>query len=271
MVGAALIGAGLVGVGAIGASALVSADDPELGASPTSTTTSTTSSTTTSAAPTTTNDVELLDGDDLREFSECIGLPDLGPGPGDLGGDLGSDLEGEWNGELPPLDELLGPDFDLDEVLGDLESELPMLDEVLGDLESELPMLDELLGDLEFELEGEFGHEWQRGLEQFEQFERGTDEAPSDASTSESFEMLDDLVAVMGPDGPVLIDLGDGEAAVTIERDADGEVTITTDGSAAEIDPDDLLTDLMADLNDAVVVPGLPDDVRSCLDELAGE
>lgn len=46
-------------------------------------------------------------------------------------------------------------------------------------------------------------------------------------------------ITIVGPDGLQVIDLGDGDASVTIEQQ-DGELTVTTEGDASEVDLPDL-------------------------------
>ena len=290
VIGAAVLGAGLVGAGAVGVSTLVSADDPELGA------------TTTTSAPGPDEAGEQgegldssrlgasgwmvdVDEDELRRFRECIGLPEIWSGS-----TLGEDFDLE---ELPALDELFGEDFSLDEWFGEFEGEFPVLDELFGEdfsaeewfgeFEGEFPALDELFGE-DFsaeewfgEFEGEFpaldelfGEDFS-AEEWFGEFE-GEFPAPEEwavdggfAPLHEEFDALlsdlDGLIVVMGHDGPVVVDLGDGDGSVTIERDGGtGEVTITTDGEAAEVDLDGLFEEW--------IVPMIPDEVQTCLDEL---
>lgn len=88
------------------------------------------------------------------------------------------------------------------------------------------------------------------------------------------------MITVVGPDGVELIDLGEGDATVTIEQ-TDGELTIETDGDASvnelpelgELDPENLdLGELGLgefDLGDWQALDELPalDDIRSCLDD----
>jgi hypothetical protein len=87
------------------------------------------------------------------------------------------------------------------------------------------------------------------------------------------FHEADGTVTVLGPDGPTIIDLGDGEASVTISRDADtGDLTITTEGTASELDLGDVLGELPGldgHLDQMMPFEPLdPERLQSCLDEL---
>ena len=81
-------------------------------------------------------------------------------------------------------------------------------------------------------------------------------------------------VTVVGPDGVEVIDLGDGDATVTIEQ-SDGELTIETDGAATVAELPDF-GELLPNLGDgdrrngAPGIPALPglDHLESCLDDL---
>lgn len=260
VIGAAVLGAGLVGVGAVGAAALDAEDDRE---SERSSSTETSSSAT--SAPLVAQDDDALvrtaaqddqlDEGDLRELHECLGLPENwadAPFVGD-----GFDLD-----QLPALEELLGEDFSLDELFGEFEGELPMFEE--WTTEGELPALEELFGD-DFTLDDLFG-EFEGEFPMFEDFTVEGASAPAVVGDADIDEMLgtvldeiEGLVVLMGPDGPVVVDLGDGDGAVTIERNGEtGEVTITTDGDAVEVGPDELF--------DEMIVPLIPDDVQDCFD-----
>jgi hypothetical protein len=252
MLGVVLATTGLLGAGVLGVSALASADDPELGSAPTTTgddpgddttTTMVVDEDSTTDENSDTEDVDDgdgdpfvldlgdLDGDDLRQLTECAGLPMLGgdvfgefdisgePGePGDLG-----DLEGldDLLGELP-ADGDLGPL--LDELLQEwsLESGDGSTDESSGDVPSELaPLLEEMLGDLD--PDGELGA-WLDQLLQDAPTDESTDESTDGASgpTDDEIEvLLEELLGDLGdlgqfdPDGS-LADrleelLGDGE------------------------------------------------------------
>jgi hypothetical protein len=82
-------------------------------------------------------------------------------------------------------------------------------------------------------------------------------------------------ITVVGPDGVRVIDLGDGDASVTIEQ-TDGELTVKTEGDAEVSELPDLgefVPDLgeldpgqLPDLGD--LFPLDPDEIRACLDEL---
>lgn len=86
-------------------------------------------------------------------------------------------------------------------------------------------------------------------------------------------------VTVVGPDGVEVIDLGDGDATVTIEQ-SDGELTIETDGAATVSELPDV-GELLPNLGDGergerrggVPLPGIPalpglEHLESCLDDL---
>ena len=265
VIGAAVLGAGLVGAGAMGANALDSSDDRESGASAPTSVESSGGGGDESVVRTASQDEQWgtrstadLDEGDLRELYECLDLPEQWADAPFAGEEF--DLE-----ELPALDELFGDDFSLEELLGDdfaldelfgeFEGEFPMFEEWIAD--GELPPLDELFGEgfpLD-ELFGEFEGE-------FPMFEEWTVEGASVLpAPGEVDAMLDGLVAVMGPDGPIVIDLGDGDGSVTVERDGDtGEVTVTTDGDAVEVDLDELFEDL--------IVPMVPGEMQECLERL---
>lgn len=273
VLGAAVLGAGLVGAGAMGASALDSGDDRESGDSASTSVAPPVPSDDDSLVRTAVQDDQLdgalssieLDEDDLREFQECMGLPDAWSDVPFAGEEF--DLE-----ELPALDELLGDDFSLEELLGDdfaldelfgeFEGELPMFEE--WTTEGEFPALDELFGD-DFSLDDLFG-EFEG---EFPMFEEGSVDGASvlpvpddlDAHLDSLLDDLEGLVVLMGPDGPIVVDLGDGGGAVTIERDGEtGEVTITTDGDAVEVGPDELFEEM--------IVPMIPDEIQDCFDGL---
>ena len=262
MIGAVVLGAGLVGAGAVGVSALDSGDDRE-SPGPSS-----------AAAPVARGDDSLvrtaarddrLGEDDLRGLHECLGLPEVWvdapfgeefdleelPALDELFGD-------ELFGDDFALDELLGDDFALDELFGEFEGEFPMFEEWTAD--GELPALDELFGD-DFSLDELFG-EFEGEFPMFEEWtadDASVPPVPGDLETL--LDDVDGLVMLMGPDGPVVIDLGEGDGAVTIERDGEtGTVTITTDGGAAEVGLDELF--------DEMIVPLIPDDIQDCLDGL---
>lgn len=267
MVGVVLATTGLLGAGVFGVSALVSADDdPALGSAPTTTgddgdaddTTTTTApdepggdeQSSTEDGPTVRIDdgegapfvIDLgeLDAEDLREFTECAGLPMLGgdvfgefeifgdlPSDGDLGPKLDELLQ-EWlresdtdaSGELPSGDEL-GPM--LDELLGEWLNEL---DEGSADGSSgdELgPLLDQLLGDLA--ADGELGA-WLDQLLQEARESQGSQGSPDGSAETgptddELGALLDELLGGLGGlggpgDDGALADrleelLGDGE------------------------------------------------------------
>ncbi len=296
VIGAAVLGAGLVGVGAVGAAALDAEDDRE---SDRSSASSTSSSATSEPLVAQDDDAlvrtaaqdDQLDQGDLRELHECLGLPENWADAPFVG--EGFDLD-----QLPPLEELLGEDFSLDELFGEFEGELPMfeewttegelpaleellgedfsLDELFGEFEGELPMfeewttegalpaLEELFGD-DFTLDDLFG-EFEGEFPMFEDFTVEGASAPAVVGDADIDEMLgavldeiEGLVVLMGPDGPIVVDLGDGDGAVTIERNGEtGEVTITTDGDAVEVGPDELF--------DEMIVPLIPGDVQDCFD-----
>lgn len=260
VIGAAVLGAGLVGVGAVGAAALDAEDDRE---SDRSSASSTSSSATSEPLAAQDDDAlvrtaaqdDQLDQGDLRELHECLGLPENWADAPFVG--EGFDLD-----QLPPLEELLGEDFSLDELFGEFEGELPMFEE--WTTEGELPALEELFGD-DFTLDDLFG-EFEGEFPMFEDFTVEGASAPAVVGDADIDEMLgtvldeiEGLVVLMGPDGPIVVDLGDGDGAVTIERNGEtGEVTITTDGDAVEVGPDELF--------DEMIVPLIPGDVQDCFD-----
>lgn len=121
-----------------------------------------------------------------------------------------------------------------------------------------------------------FGEDFEQRMEEF------LDELPMD-----QLEGLDDgvrifgsggsTVTVVGPDGVEIIDLGEGDATVTIEQ-SDGELTIETDGDATvgelpdlggllpELDLGELGEFDIEDWGDRL--PFDPDAIESCFDEL---
>lgn len=260
VIGAAVLGAGLVGVGAVGAAALDAEDDRE---SDRSSASSTSSSATSEPLVAQDDDAlvrtaaqdDQLDQGDLRKLHECLGLPENWADAPFVG--EGFDLD-----QLPPLEELLGEDLSLDELFGEFEGELPMFEE--WTTEGELPALEELFGD-DFTLDDLFG-EFEGEFPMFEDFTVEGASAPAVVGDADIDEMLgtvldeiEGLVVLMGPDGPIVVDLGDGDGAVTIERNGEtGEVTITTDGDAVEVGPDELF--------DEMIVPLIPGDVQDCFD-----
>ncbi|MCB0966430.1 MAG: hypothetical protein KDB37_06305 [Ilumatobacter sp.] len=127
--------------------------------------------------------------------------------------------------ELPNIDEWIG-EFD-----GEFDGELPAFDELFGDLQGEF---ERMLGDIELG-ELDLGE---------------VDLGELDLGELDLGVLGGGSVTVLGPDGPTLVDLGDGDASVTIERDGDtGELTVTTDGTASTVDLDGL-DDLGALLGD---------------------
>jgi hypothetical protein len=85
------------------------------------------------------------------------------------------------------------------------------------------------------------------------------------------------MITVVGPDGVEVIDLGEGDATVTIEQ-RDGELTVETDGDATVSDlpgVGELLPGLgewdpqeLEDLDLSELLPFDLDEIESCLDDL---
>lgn len=212
----ALASAGLVAGGIVGISAVGSADDPQLE----------------------TSDVARAATVDDGTGDENTGDENTGDDTGDDGtSDDGDDpvVDGEVTIDLGDGEPIV---IDIGELSGLDDERLAELGECLG-----LPLLEiGPMGDLPFE----FPEGW---------FETWIEEVPGEF---DGFELPDDLdgafrdltivpdgeVTVFGPDGMTVIDLGEGDASVTISRDgASGELTITTEGTATEQTFDDLFGD----------------------------
>jgi hypothetical protein len=248
---AALAAAGLVGGGIVVAGQFASADEqPSLGAAAVD-----------EPAPDETDDVPTVndndaDEDDTESDGEIGDMPtidgeiviDDGDGDpfvldlGELGECIGPILRG-------------GPMFDPDGGWdGEGRSPLPFDDEFHQRME-------EFLEDLPWDELGDFG---------------------IDDDGVRIFGSGGSMITVVGPDGVEVIDLGDGDATVTIEQ-TDGELTIETEGDATVSElPDigELLPDLgemdlgeldLGELEDRDLSGLLPfdlDEIESCLDDL---
>lgn len=237
----ALASAGLVAGGIVGVSAVGSADDPRLETSDVAAAAADDDTTTTTTVMTDDGDTTTDDGD-TGEQSVVDGeiVIDLGGGEpividvGDVG-----DLDGE---QFAELGECLGlPFLDLGP-MGDLPFEFPD-----GEFEAWIDELPGVFGDFE--------------LPEGAEFDIG------------EFAMVPDgEVTVFGPDGMTVIDLGDGDASVTITRDGEtGELAITTDGTATEQTFDDLFGDI--EFGELPEFPGefdelSPDEIEEMLGEL---
>ena len=216
----ALASAGLLAGGIVGISAFASADDPVLESSELAA----------AAAAADTGD----DGDDAGDdgTGDDTGDSDGGELPFDLDGEIVIDF-----GEGDPIVIDVGEMIDLD------DAQLAQLEECIG-----LPEF--AAGGMEF---GEFALPFDLSEiddaeleEMFSEFEAMLDDIDlgelGDFDFGEFGEFGDgeffdvgDSVTVMGPDGLSVIDLGDGDASVTITRDGDtGDITVTTDGTATE-------------------------------------
>jgi hypothetical protein len=240
--------AGVIGAGIVGVSALASADDPEL-----------------TEVPAVAADDEPTDEptddqpDDAEPADDADGEIRIQVGDDEpIVFDLGD--EGSWGAlqeclDLPMLD-VLPPDLADGELPGDLESVLDELFDENGEFSGDLgSILDDLLADspifeegmLDEMFDGLFDDEQlQAWLDELESFEWDTEwadgewadgEWSDDWAGGDWLEGIDlgDQVTVLGDEGLTLIDLGDGDATVTIERDGEtGELTITTDGTATE-------------------------------------
>lgn len=247
---ATLAAMGLVGGGIVVAGQLASADDavPQAAEPPAEepTTDETTDETTGEQAP----------ADDDSGFPSIDGEIILDDGDGDpLVLDLGA------------IGECLGPIFGGGPLFGDepLFEGGPMWD---GEGMPPLPF-DEL----------PFPPEFEQRMEEF-----------LDDLSIDDLEGLDDgvrifgsggsTITVVGPDGVEIIDLGDGDATVTIEQ-SDGELTIETEGDASVGELPDLgaLLPELGELELGELDPGTmedwsemlpfdPDAIESCLDDL---
>lgn len=219
--------AGVIGAGIVGVSALASADDPEL--SDVATVTDDGSSNQESVDDEPSDDGEPADdpADEVDDGEIRIQIGDGEPIVLDLGaiGDLG---DGSW-GELHECLDLPMLDMTAPEIL-DGTGELD-----LGELG---PLFDEFLGELPMFSDGVFDDEDLRAwLDELETIEWPTGDGVDGEPGGAWLEGIDlgDQVTVLGDDGLTVIDLGDGDATVTIERDGEtGELTITTDGTATE-------------------------------------
>ena len=207
-----LIGAAVVGAGLVGAGAIGVSTLVSADDEPELAT-----SPTTTVAATTPVTAPAPDTDETGPAECIVELPNIDEWIGEF--------DGEFDGELPPLDEWFR-EFD-----GEFDGELPAFDELFGDLQGEF---ERMLGDIELG-ELDLGE---------------VDLGELDLGELDLGVLGGGSVTVLGPDGPTLVDLGDGDASVTIERDGDtGELTVTTDGTASTVDLDGL-DDLGALLGD---------------------
>ncbi len=222
--------AGVIGAGIVGVSALASADDPEL------TDVAAVDQVAADEEPT---DDTIDDGDqpdDTTDDTTTDGELRIQVGDGEpIVIDMG-ELGDDWGAlqeclDLPMLD-LLPPEIMNED--GELSGEVgPMLDELFGEFSMfDDGMLDEMLNGL---FDDEQLQAWLDELEATDWADiDGLDGELVDGDWLEAID-LGDQVTVLGEDGLTVIDLGDGDATVTIERDGEtGELTITTDGTAAE-------------------------------------
>lgn len=223
--------AGMLTAGIVGVSHLASADDPDLtdvaGADRplfdgVAATDDEPSDETDDDAPTDDTDDDTSDepGDDEGDDSGELRIQ-VGDGE-PIVIDLGELFDGETGRviseclDLPFLDVPAVPDAAPGELDLDLDLDLGVL-------------LDDLLAG------GGFDDELQSWLDELDATELGS--SPFEIDTWD----LGDQVTVVGDDGLTIIDLGDGDATVTIERDGEtGELTITTDGTATERRLDEL-------------------------------
>ena len=244
MVVAVFATAGVIGAAAFGVSELASADDE-----------ATLAASATTTVPDDTDDTDDTDGttaepDDGAGDADQQPSVDTESGDGPEGGIPSIDGElrietGDGDPIIIDLGELAGGDLQqFQECVG-----LPVFGQGAGDLPSieEIdPLLDDMFGDF-----GSLFDELPEGGEldelfrQFEeQFGGDLDELFGEFDAGTVFPMpgiADGAVTVTGPDGVTIIDLGDGDATVTITRDGDtGEITVTTDGSASEQQLDEL-------------------------------
>lgn len=264
---AALAAAGLVGGGLVVAGQFASADRPSL-------------------------EETVAVGDDTSTT-----LPDDDT-TGEPGDDRNDGSPDERDDEAPTVDGQIVIDVGDGEPtvidLGELEGHVTDLSECLGG-----PMLgggrlfDLDLGEIgPADPEGPFGEEFEQRMEEF------LDELPWDELGDLDLGELDDgvrifgsggsTVTVVGPDGVEVIDLGEGDATVTIEQ-TDGELTIEADGDATvselpdlgeifrhgpgphgPVDPGQLdLGELdLGELGLAELLPFDLDELGDCLDEL---
>ncbi|MDJ0769186.1 MAG: hypothetical protein QNJ12_10345 [Ilumatobacter sp.] len=227
----ALAAAGLVGGGIVGVSALVSADRPSVEGDGASL-------------------AAVADDDPIDESDEPF--PDApepdGPEPDD-GAEPDDPARPVIDGEIV-IDTGDGDPLVLD--LGELTGDdgvlacLPHLDMTFGDLD-DFPFEDLPFGDLERFPEG-FPFE-------------DLDELPElDELFGEFGDVLDGAqVTVAGADGVTVIDLGEGDASVTITQE-DGEISVSTDGDAEVSDLDELVGGLFGELEGRLGEGGIFDD-----------
>ncbi len=240
---ATVAAAGLIGVGVVGVTQLASADDDPGEPSAFAATGVAVTDDQPTGDATTEDDAsggDQGDGDRMIDGEIVIDVGDGDPVTIDLGEIDAADLES--------LRECVGlPAFD------DLElSGLPF------DLES--GQLDEFLGGLDGDLQ-----EWLDGLDGLELPDFATE------FDGDLFMGPDgNHITVLGPDGVQIIDLGDGDATVTITQN-DGELEITTDGDATVTEPADLFGDLLGafpELDGDLDLSQLLDDLPFDLEEL---
>lgn len=239
---AALAAAGLVGGGIVVAGQFASADEqPSLGAAAVD-----------EPAPDETDDAPVTDEDDAE--------PDA-----------------ETGGDMPTIDgEIVIDDGDGDPFVLDLGE----LGDCIGPIFRGGPM---------FDPDGEWGGEGRPSTPFDDEFHQRMEEFLEDLPWDELGELgIDDdgvrifgsggsMITVVGPDGVEVIDLGDGDATVTIEQ-TDGELKVETDGDATVSELPDLgemLPNLgemdLGELEDRDLSGLLPfdlDEIESCLDDL---
>lgn len=224
--------AGLLGAGIVGVGALASADDPGLSVSATPTTQQTPITQPTASTPPADTSVPAETADDQTGDDQT----------GDETGDdqTGDDQTGDdQTGDGRPSVEIRVDQGDGEPFVVELDGEdlgafqecmgMPMLGGAwLGDGEFDL-QIDDMLGQFE-ELFGELP-DLDRMLQAL------PDPANGEGDIWQAFPGADGTVTVLGPDGPTIVDLGDGDGSVTVSRDAEtGAVTITTEGTATEQD-----------------------------------
>lgn len=237
---AALAAAGLVGGGIVVAGQFVSADRPTLDA------------------------VGTIDD------------PEPGAPADEQRDEQADDQADEQRDGLPSIEgEIVIDDGDGDPLVLDLGP----LAECLGPILRGGPLFDL---DLDLEWDGEWDGEGRPPSPFDEEFHRRMEEFLDDLPP-DGLDELDDgarifgsggsTITVVGPDGVQVIDLGEGDATVTIEQ-TDGELTVETEGDATVGElPDlgELLPELDAELDPDVWrdrLPLDPDAIGSCLDDL---
>ena len=246
MAAATVAAAGLIGVGVVGVTQLASADDSDASTAEPSQLAAVGAAT----EETATSDEITSDGDTTS----------------DVGGERGPSIDGEIVidlGDGDPVTIDLG-DLDADaleafrECVGIPDIDAGELPGAVGDLD--LGQIDELLGGLDVDLE-----EWLDGLDQLE--------LPDVAGRLDGdlFMAPDGThITVLGPDGVQIIDLGEGDASVTITQN-DGQIEITTDGEATVTEPGDLFSDFMdglPELDGDIDLPGLLEEFPLDLENL---